>query len=289
MKISVNLIANIFLAILFSMVPYVAVIKNAVDFNLNMLYLVLPSMIATLITYVIAVIGLEKAEQTVKSKGEKPSISYKLYILFLGELLLSLIIGMVISLVGQELYIFHQYGIFSIIKYVIYYGIFIWVIIGFYKTDKISVLFLIPLLIYTIVKNKGKIKEINDILNGSNFECRVFPELEDVEETGTTFEENASIKSNFLSNKLKDEYVIADDSGLCVDYLNGQPGVYSARYAGIHGDDNANNKKLLKEMENVESRACKFVCVISLSKNGKTIKTFYGELCGHEDCIATWL
>ena len=155
MKISVNLIANIFLAILFSMVPYVAVIKNAVDFNLNMLYLVLPSMIATLITYVIAVIGLEKAEQTVKSKGEKPSISYKLYILFLGELLLSLIIGMVISLVGQELYIFHQYGIFSIIKYVIYYGIFIWVIIGFYKADKISVLFLIPLLIYTIVKNIG--------------------------------------------------------------------------------------------------------------------------------------
>ena len=136
------------------------------------------------------------------------------------------------------------------------------------------------MIIYAATKNKGKIKEINDILNGSNFECRVFPELEDVEETGTTFEENASIKSNFLSNKLKDEYVIADDSGLCVDYLNGQPGVYSARYAGIHGDDNANNKKLLKEMENVENRACKFVCVISLSKNGKTIKTFYGELCG---------
>ena len=136
------------------------------------------------------------------------------------------------------------------------------------------------MIIYAATKNKGKIKEINDILNGSNFECRVFPELEDVEETGTTFEENASIKSNFLSNKLKDEYVIADDSGLCVDYLNGQPGVYSARYAGIHGDDNANNKKLLKEMENVENRACKFVCVISLSKNGKIIKTFYGELCG---------
>ena len=75
-------------------------------------------------------------------------------------------------------------------------------------------------------------------------------------------------------------YVIADDSGLSVESLGGAPGVYSARYAGNHGDDNANNKKLIHEMQGKKIRKCKYECVIALSKNGKTIKTFYGHIDG---------
>ncbi len=136
------------------------------------------------------------------------------------------------------------------------------------------------MVIYAATKNKGKIKEINQILKGYGIECIAYPDMEDVEETGSSFEENASIKADYLSAGLKDQLVIADDSGLCVDALNGKPGIYSARYAGVHGDDKANNIKLLKDMEHEKNRACSFVCVIALSKNGKTIKRFKGELFG---------
>ena len=134
--------------------------------------------------------------------------------------------------------------------------------------------------LYAATKNKGKILEINKILHDAGIECESFPNMEDVEETGTTFEENAKIKADYLSSKLKDEYVIADDSGLSVESLGGAPGVYSARYAGNHGDDNANNKKLIHEMQGKKIRKCKYECVIALSKNGKTIKTFYGHIDG---------
>ena len=134
--------------------------------------------------------------------------------------------------------------------------------------------------IYVATKNQGKIKEINKILSDAGIECESFPNMEDVEETGVTFEENAKIKADFLSSKLKDEYVIADDSGLSVDALNGAPGIYSARYSGTHGDDKANNLKVLKEMQGIENRKCRFICAIALSKNGKTVKTFHGELEG---------
>lgn len=134
--------------------------------------------------------------------------------------------------------------------------------------------------VYAATKNKGKIKEINKILQDAGIVCESFPNMEDVEETGETFEENAKIKADYLSSKLKDEYVISDDSGLSCEALGGAPGVYSARYAGNHGDDEANNKKLLQEMQNKDNRNCKYECVIALSKNGKTIKTFYGEIKG---------
>lgn len=134
--------------------------------------------------------------------------------------------------------------------------------------------------VYAATKNQGKIREINQILREAGIECESVPDMEDVEETGNTFEENAKIKADYLSSKLRDEYVIADDSGLSVEALNGAPGVYSARYSGVHGDDNANNKKLLESMKGVKNRNCKYECVIALSKNGKTIKTFYGDIKG---------
>ena len=130
-------------------------------------------------------------------------------------------------------------------------------------------------------KNKHKIQEINEILEGTDFKCIPSPvDYDDVEENGKTFEENSSIKSNYLSHLLPEAIVIADDSGIEVDALNKLPGIYSARYAGVHGNDKENNKKLLKDMEGKTDRTCRFVCVISLSKNGQTIKTFRGTVEG---------
>ncbi len=87
-------------------------------------------------------------------------------------------------------------------------------------------------------------------------------ELTDAEETGTTFEENAFIKAESGCRE-SGMPCIADDSGLAVDYLDGAPGVYSARYAGEHGNDDANNKKLLKALEGVDpaDRGAAFVSV----------------------------
>lgn len=88
-------------------------------------------------------------------------------------------------------------------------------------------------------------------------------ELTDVEETGTTFEENALLKAE-SGCKESGMPCIADDSGIAVDFLGGAPGVYSARYAGEHGDDDANNRKLLKELEGVEdkNRGAAYVSVV---------------------------
>ena len=88
--------------------------------------------------------------------------------------------------------------------------------------------------------------------------------LTDVEETGTTFEENSLLKaqSGCAESGLP---CVADDSGLAVDYLGGAPGVYSARYAGEHGDDEKNNDKLLRELDGVplEKRTARFVSVVT--------------------------
>ena len=105
--------------------------------------------------------------------------------------------------------------------------------------------------------------------------------LTDVEETGTTFEENAFLKADSGCRE-SGMPCIADDSGLCVDYLNGEPGVYSARYSGIHGDDEANIDKLLKNLENVpkEKRTARFVCAACcVFPDGKII-TVRGECEG---------
>ena len=101
--------------------------------------------------------------------------------------------------------------------------------------------------------NAGKLKELRRILERMGHEVKSLRELGidlDPEETGTTFAENARIKAEAFC-KASGLPTVADDSGLCTDALNGAPGVYSARYAGHHGDDDANNAKLLQEMADV--------------------------------------
>lgn len=125
--------------------------------------------------------------------------------------------------------------------------------------------------------NKGKINEFHDILSEIGF--TVEGRAADIEETGGTFEENASLKALYLSAKY-DGFVMADDSGISVCALDGAPGVRSARYAGENAGDEDNNALLLKNMENIENRAAKFVCVIALAKDGEIIGLFRGECEG---------
>jgi len=113
--------------------------------------------------------------------------------------------------------------------------------------------------------NKGKLAEIQALLEGSGIELRSLSEFEmpDVEETGLTFVENAIIKARAacVASGLP---AIADDSGLEVDALGGEPGVHSARFAGIHGDDQANNALLLERLAQVpgSGRSGRFRCVV---------------------------
>ena len=112
--------------------------------------------------------------------------------------------------------------------------------------------------------NKNKLREIAEIF--TDFDVRSQKEMgfdEDVEETGLTFAENALIKARAASKALG-EMVLADDSGLCVDALNGAPGVFSARYCGHHGSDEENRKVLMKNMEGVENRRAHFTSAIAL-------------------------
>lgn len=101
---------------------------------------------------------------------------------------------------------------------------------------------------------------------------------EDIPETGITMEENSLLKAEYLYERVGVP-VIADDSGLEVKALNGEPGVYSARYSGVHGDHQANNELLLNNLTGVEDRAAQFRCVITyLDKNEK--KQFEGIIRG---------
>ena len=121
-------------------------------------------------------------------------------------------------------------------------------------------------------RNKGKIEEfrrtLEDIAAGEIelVGLEQFPDLHDVDETGSTFEENALLKAREMS-LASGIPAIADDSGLCVDFLNGDPGIFSARWAGIHGDDRANTAKVLESLTGVpdEKRSAHFTCVAALA------------------------
>jgi XTP/dITP diphosphohydrolase len=127
-----------------------------------------------------------------------------------------------------------------------------------------------PVKLVFATNNKHKLEEVANKLDGrielltlNDIGCR-----EDIEETGTTFRENASIKSHYIFDKFKLN-CFGDDSGLEVEALGGEPGVYSARYAGEHGNHSANIDKLLKNLDGIENRRARFVTVISLLWDGQ--------------------
>jgi XTP/dITP diphosphohydrolase len=130
-------------------------------------------------------------------------------------------------------------------------------------------------------RNPHKTSEFRALL-GSQFEItdlKSFPALALPEETGSTFEQNAVAKALTVS-KMVDELVIADDSGLEVDALDGAPGIYSARYAGEKAGDIANVDKLLRELRSFIQRSARFRCVIAAARVGKVLGTFEGVVEG---------
>ena len=130
--------------------------------------------------------------------------------------------------------------------------------------------------------NFGKLKELRQLL-GDRFDVRSMRELgveTDVEETGQTFEENALIKAKALMD-ICHCATLADDSGLCVDQLGGRPGVHSARYCGVHGDDEANNQLLLKELADKPApHRAHYGAAVALCRPGREPVIVYGRCEG---------
>jgi XTP/dITP diphosphohydrolase len=134
-------------------------------------------------------------------------------------------------------------------------------------------------------RNADKTRELQQIL-GSEFTVRdlhAYPEISEIAETGTSFEENAKLKALAVSRKLPG-LVIADDSGLEVDALGGAPGIYSARYAGTNATNKERIDKLLEELARVDpakkQRGARFRCVLALARNGEVLGTFEGIVEG---------
>lgn len=143
------------------------------------------------------------------------------------------------------------------------------------------------MIVCAATNNAGKLKELRRILQGLGHEVKSLRELGidlDPEETGATFAENARLKAAAFCRACGLP-TVADDSGLCVDALNGAPGVFSARYCGRHGDDAANNRKLLAEMAGVPAaqRGARFVSAVCLMLPGGRQLTVLGECPGWID------
>src|SRR5271169_4336063 len=140
--------------------------------------------------------------------------------------------------------------------------------------------------------NPGKLRDFAGALAQHGIEIGCIPgfaSLPTVVEDGLTFEENARKKAEEYSRHAAGEIVVADDSGLEVDALNGKPGVHSARSAADHPhladentDDDANNARVLRELEGVppEKRTGRFVCVLAAARDGRTLATFRGTAEG---------
>ena len=132
-------------------------------------------------------------------------------------------------------------------------------------------------------RNAHKVEEIRDIL-GPRFrisDLSALPGFPEVEETGSTFQENAAIKALAASARFEG-WVIADDSGLEVDALNGAPGVRSARFSGESATDASNRTLLLEKLLSVrgKARSARFRCVIALARDGKVLASFSGSVEG---------
>jgi XTP/dITP diphosphohydrolase len=139
-------------------------------------------------------------------------------------------------------------------------------------------------------KNKGKVKEFRQILGGDSIGFAIddlssFPDVETVAEDGATFQENACLKATGYAKATK-RWALADDSGLCVDALNGAPGVHSARWAEAHGEgsgDEDNKRFLRKQLRGVPDadRTARFVCALALADPaGRIVLTSQGMVQG---------
>ena len=149
-------------------------------------------------------------------------------------------------------------------------------------------------IIYLATSNPGKVREFREAAQALNLALAPLPGLSDIRppaEDGTTFEQNARIKAEYYSTFTPGELVLAEDSGLAVDALNGAPGVYSARYAAMlksgstsdeNSDDQANNLALITQLERLSGSdfAGKYVSTIALARDKKTLVTVTGEAHG---------
>ncbi|MFG2993175.1 RdgB/HAM1 family non-canonical purine NTP pyrophosphatase [Streptomyces sp. NPDC048257] len=135
-------------------------------------------------------------------------------------------------------------------------------------------------------RNAGKVSELRAILSDAGLPHQLvgadaYPEIPDVKETGITFAENALLKAHALA-QATGLPAVADDSGLCVDVLHGAPGIFSARWAGTHGDDKANLDLLLAQLGDIadENRGAHFACAAALALPDGTERVVEGRLLG---------
>jgi XTP/dITP diphosphohydrolase len=146
-----------------------------------------------------------------------------------------------------------------------------------------------PLRLFCASSNPGKLREFR-LASGGDVQIEGLPPLP-CPENGFTFEQNAVSKALCYSravlkkagrNVERPLYLFADDSGLVVDALGGEPGVHSARYSGAHATDASNNQLLLERMHGVaaEQRTARFICCIALALDGELVKTFHGTVEG---------
>jgi XTP/dITP diphosphohydrolase len=149
-------------------------------------------------------------------------------------------------------------------------------------------------IIYLATSNPGKIREFQEAARALAVELAPLPGLAGIPpavEDGATFEQNARIKAEYYSRFAPGAVVLAEDSGLAVDALDGAPGVYSARYAAVlrsgrasheNSDDQENNRALIAQLQSLPSgrHGGKYVCVIALARDGNTLATFTGEVHG---------
>jgi XTP/dITP diphosphohydrolase len=149
-------------------------------------------------------------------------------------------------------------------------------------------------IIFLATSNPGKVRELREAAQALNVVLNPLPGIQNIPppvEDGTTFEQNARIKAEYYSSFASGALVLAEDSGLMVEALNGAPGVYSARYAATldsnaaantNSSDQDNNRALIAQLERLSSdkHAGKYVCVIAVARDGKTFATFTGEAHG---------
>ena len=130
--------------------------------------------------------------------------------------------------------------------------------------------------------NEGKLKEFKDLFSNSSFEILSLKDFttDDIDETGSSYEENAMLKAKKAS-ELSNNPSLGDDSGLEVKLLNNDPGLFSARYSGKNATDETNIKKLLKATKNLENTKAKFVSTLEFYDPQKNLELFsFGELEG---------